>query len=129
MAERDIPGGHILSNTDALDTVHIEAEDKVVMVGAFIPFIRKLKDKRVKLKVIDKHWDALKGKELLFWSPPDSAAEVVPEADVAIITGSALVEGGLEHLLELCSGAREVVLAGPTASLWPEGPSSPGVLL
>ncbi len=119
MAERDIPGGHILSNTDALDVVRTGAGDKVVLVGAFIPFIRKLKDRGVKLKVIDKHRDALKDEELLFWAPPDSAADLLPEADVAIITGSALVEGGLDQLLELCSGSREIVLTGPTASPWP----------
>ena len=39
---------------------------------------------------------------------------------MVIITGSALVEGGLDQLLELCAGVQEVVLAGPTASLWPE---------
>ena len=27
---------------------------------------------------------------------------------------------GVDQLLELCSNAREVVLAGPTASPWPE---------
>ncbi len=73
MAERDIPGGHILSNTDALDVVRTGAGDKVVLVGAFIPFIRKLKDRGVELKVIDKHRDALKGDELLFWAPPSGA--------------------------------------------------------
>ncbi len=121
MAERGVPSGYsLISNADALDVMRINAEDKIVLVGAFVPFIRKLRDQRVKLKVIDKHRDALKGEELLFWMPPDSAAEVLPEADAVIITGSALVEGGLEQLLELCTGAREVVLAGPTASLWPE---------
>ncbi len=120
MAERDIPGGHILSNTDALDVAHIRDGDKVVLVGAFIPFIRKLKDRRIELKVIDKHRDALKGEELVFWAPPNSVAELLPKADVAIITGSALVEGGLDKLLELCRSTHELVLAGPTASPWPE---------
>ncbi len=119
MAEKSIPGGRILNNADALDVAHIGAGDKVVMVGAFIPFIKKLKE-RVDLRVIDKHREALKGEELGLWTPPDSAGEVLPEADVAIITGSALVEGGLDQLLELCRGAHEIVLAGPTASLWPE---------
>ena len=36
-----------------------------------------------------------------------------------IISGSALVEGGLDGLLEAAARARRVVLAGPTASPWP----------
>jgi uncharacterized protein (DUF4213/DUF364 family) len=31
-----------------------------------------------------------------------------------------MVEGGLDELLSCCTGAREIVLAGPTASAWPE---------
>lgn len=120
MAERDIPGGEIRRKADALDVVKIEAQDKIVLVGAFIPFIQKLKKQVAKLSIIDKHPEALKKDELSFWVSPDSIGEVLPQADVAIITGSALVEGGLDELLQLCSNAREVILAGPTASLWPE---------
>jgi uncharacterized protein (DUF4213/DUF364 family) len=39
---------------------------------------------------------------------------------VVVITGSALVEGGMDELLESCPRARRVVVAGPTASPWPE---------
>ncbi|MBI4186840.1 MAG: DUF364 domain-containing protein [Chloroflexi bacterium] len=120
MAEKGIPGGRIVSNADALDMAHIGAGDSVVLVGAFIPFIKKLKEQGVKLRVIDKHRDALRGEDLPLWAPPESIDKVLPEADIAVITGSALVEGGLDGLLELCSGARGVVLAGPTASPWPE---------
>jgi len=120
MSETDIPGGRILSNADALDVVQIETEDRVVMVGAFTPFITKLKKRQTNLRIIDKHREALKGDELPLWVSPDNVTKVMPEADIAIITGSALVEGGMDELLDLCQDAREVVLAGPTASLWPQ---------
>lgn len=120
MAERSVPGGRVLVGTDALDTVPIQARDRVVMVGAFAPFIRRLKGQPVQLKVVDKHRQALKDDELHLWSPPESINEVLAQADVAIITGSVLVEGGLDRILDACTGAREVVLAGPTASPWPE---------
>lgn len=38
---------------------------------------------------------------------------------MVIISGSALVEGGLDALLTAAQHARQVVLAGPTASPWP----------
>ncbi len=120
MDEKGIPDGRLMNDTDALDAVCIEAGDKVVMVGAFVPFIKELRERGVALRVIDKHPGALKDDERSLWVPPDSVTRVLPEADVAIITGSAMVEGGLDELLELCRNAREIVLAGPTASLWPE---------
>ena len=120
MDEKGIPNGRLMNDTDALDAICIEAGDKVVMVGAFVPFIKNLRERHIQLRVIDKHPDALKDDERSLWVPPDLVTRVLPEADVAIITGSAMVEGGLDELLDMCRNAREIVLAGPTASLWPE---------
>jgi hypothetical protein len=36
-----------------------------------------------------------------------------------VITGSSLVEGGIDDLLQAASNARRIILAGPTASPWP----------
>jgi uncharacterized protein (DUF4213/DUF364 family) len=118
--EQGISGGHMLIGKDALDTIKIERRDKVVMVGAFAPFIRRLKEEIKGLYVIDKHPQALKSDEMSFWRSPAQIPQVLPQADVAIITGSAIVEGGLDELLSYSQRAREVVLAGPTASMWPE---------
>ena len=53
------------------------------------------------------------------WRPEEQATQVLSNADVVIITGSALIEGGLDELLAASQQARRVVLAGPTASGWP----------
>ena len=109
----------MLIGTDALEIANIREGDKVVMVGAFIPFIKTLKDRVADLWVVDKHREALKPDEFPFWRSPEQASSVLAEANVAIITGSALVEGGIDTLLDAVGGARTVVLAGPTASPWP----------
>ena len=50
---------------------------------------------------------------------PDSACEyLLPQCDLAVITGSAAINKTLPRLLELCRGA-EVVLTGPSVSLCP----------
>ncbi|MBI4334245.1 MAG: DUF364 domain-containing protein [Chloroflexi bacterium] len=120
MEQGDVCGGRILAGKDALDTFEFRPEDRVVMVGGFTPFIKKLKSQVKDLNIIDKHPGALKGDERSFWRSPDRIPEIMPRADVAVITGSAIIEGGLEDLLALCRGARQIVLAGPTASMWPE---------
>jgi uncharacterized protein (DUF4213/DUF364 family) len=89
------------------------------MVGAFIPFIKALKGRVANLWVVDKHPQALKSDEMSYWRSPQQATETLSQADVVVITGSALVEGGLDSLLSAASRARRVVLAGPTASPWP----------
>lgn len=114
-----IPGGRLLPGVDALAAAQIQPEDRVAMVGGFVPFIKALKGRVAALWVIDKHPEALKPDEASFWRSPEQALKVLAQATVAIITGSALVEGGLEALLQAASQARAVVLAGPTASPWP----------
>ena len=113
------PGGHIERGLDALDAAEIRPHDQVVMVGAFTPFLKKLKGNVASLRVIDNHPEALKSDEIGIWCSPYKAPEVLAEANVVIISGSALVEGNLDELLLRATNARRVVLAGPTASPWP----------
>jgi uncharacterized protein (DUF4213/DUF364 family) len=89
------------------------------MVGALTPFLNKLKGSVASLRVIDNHPEALKPDELGIWCSPYQAAEALADANVVIISGSALVEGDLDALLLSAMNARRVVLAGPTASPWP----------
>lgn len=119
MARHGIPGGALLAGVDALEAADIRPEDSVAMVGAFVPFIKALKGQVANLWIVDRHREALKGDELAFWRPPEEAQDLIAQAGVVIITGSALVEGDLDPLLDAARGARQVVLAGPRASPWP----------
>ena len=119
MARHGTPGGQLLPGVDALAAAEVGPEDRVAMVGAFVPYIKALKGRVAGLWVVDKHREALKPDELPLWRPPEQAVEVLSQASVVILTGSALVEGGLDTLLDAVNRARRVILAGPTASPWP----------
>lgn len=119
MEKRPPDGVRVEVGLDALDAAGITVEDRVVLVGAFVPFIKALKGNVAALWIVEKHPEALKPDERDLWRPPASAGEVLSQADVVVISGSALVEGGIDELLEQARGARRVVLAGPTASPWP----------
>lgn len=114
-----VPGGRLLEGLDALDAAQVAPTDRVAMVGAFTPFLKVLKGRVAALWVIDRRREVLKPEERPFWRPPEEAPDVIGRATVVLITGSALVEGGIDELLEAARGARCVVLAGPTASPWP----------
>jgi uncharacterized protein (DUF4213/DUF364 family) len=112
--------GRLEENLDALDAGLVAADDRVVMVGAFVPFIKRLKGRVAGLSVIDKHREALKLEEQALWAPPARASEALKHASVAVLSGSALVEGGVEELLEASASARVRIIAGPTTPLWPQ---------
>ncbi len=113
-----LPEGTLCEDLDALDAAGVAPDDKVGMVGAFIPFIKSLKSQVANLRVIDKHRDALKPEEQHLWVPPERADEALANASVVILSGSTLVEGGLDELLSCAKAARIRVIAGPTTPLW-----------
>lgn len=127
MARFGTPDGELLPGADALDIAGVQPTDRVAMIGAFTPFIKSLKGRVSQLWIVDKHPEALKPDEQPFLRPPEKATDILAQADVAIITGSALVEGGMDELLDAARQARRVVLAGPTASPWPPPFFSRGV--
>lgn len=52
---------------------------------------------------------------------PDSACDyILPQCDIVIITGSAIINKTLPHLLELCKNASSTILVGPSVPMCPE---------
>ncbi len=102
------------SNVDVVDL--IEKGDKVVMVGDFKPLLPKIRRMTDNLIIVEKN-PSLTGENVL---PYFAVEEVMPEADVAVVTGSTLVNKSIDRLLELGSSAKHFVLLGPTASIVPD---------
>jgi uncharacterized protein (DUF4213/DUF364 family) len=105
---------------DAYDAAGIQPGDHVVVVGAFVPFLKSLKRARQRFTVLEIDPGTLKPDELPHFRPADQAGDVLPSADVVLITGTTLVNHTLEHLLALCRPAARVALVGPTVSLLPD---------
>lgn len=114
-----LPEGILREDLDALDAARVAPDDEVVMVGAFTPFIKRLKGCAAGLKLIDKHRAALEPDERSMWVLPAQAGDALRRASVVIISGSTLVEGGIDELLSYSTSARVRVIAGPTTPMWP----------
>jgi len=87
------------------------ADRKVAIVGHF-PFIPRVREVAEKLWVLEKR---PVGGDL----PAEMAAEVLPQADVAAITGTSLINHTFEGLMKLCRPDALVIVLGPTAPLSP----------
>ncbi len=84
---------------------------KVAMVGYF-PFVPELRQEVKELWVIERH----PGEEDF---PKDEAKNLIPQADVVAITGSAFTNHTIEYLLDFCRPKTYVVVLGPTTPLSP----------
>jgi uncharacterized protein (DUF4213/DUF364 family) len=117
---RPHPETELRLGIDAFDATEIRPGDKVVVVGAFVPFLRELKRRRQPFLVLEQDPATLKADELPFFRPAEQAGSVVPEADVLLITGTTLINDTLEELLCLAKPAARVTMVGPTVSLLPD---------
>jgi uncharacterized protein (DUF4213/DUF364 family) len=117
---RPNPETELRLGVDAFDATEIHPGDKVVVVGAFVPFLRELKRRRQPFLVLEQDPATLKADELPFFRPAEQAAEVVPGADVLLITGTTLINDTLEDLLSLANPAARVTMVGPTVSMLPD---------
>lgn len=84
---------------------------KVALVGHF-PFIQKLRPEVGELWVIEQ-------KPVEGEYAEAASAELIPQADVIALTGSALINHTLDGLLALCKPDSTVVILGPSTPLSP----------
>jgi uncharacterized protein (DUF4213/DUF364 family) len=119
-SRRPHPAVEMLTGADAYDAADIQPGERVVVVGAFLPFLRALKQAGQAFTVLEMDPRTLKPDELPYFRPADQAAAVVPAADVVLMTGTTLLNDTLEGLLRLCRDDARVVIVGPTVSLLPD---------
>jgi uncharacterized protein (DUF4213/DUF364 family) len=117
---RPHPDVELQHGVDAFDATDIRHGDNVVVVGAFVPFLKELKRRGQAFLVLEQDPSTLKADELPFFRPAEQAAEILPDADVVLITGSTLVNNTLEHLLALTRPDARVTVVGPTVGMLPD---------
>jgi len=117
---RPHPHAELCVGVDAFEATGIRPADKVVLVGAFVPFLRALKQRSQPFIVLEQNRATLKSDEMPFLRPAEEARTVIPEADVVLITGSALVNDTLEDLLALKNPGARATVVGPTVGLLPD---------
>ncbi|MFB0568718.1 MAG: Rossmann-like domain-containing protein [Nitrososphaeria archaeon] len=95
---------------DVLDFLDLHPNEKIGMIGYFRPIVPKLREAH-ELLIFER---SPQGDEVY----PDWAAEkMLPTVDVAIITGTAIINKTIDHLLELTANARQIAVVGPSTTL------------
>lgn len=109
-------GGYPVKEGNFLEYCRIREGDAVAVVGYMRPIVERLRKMGVELYVFERN-PLARGEGAL----PDTAVEeLIPKANVVIITGTALVNGTIDRLLELSKSAREVGVVGPSTPLYPD---------
>jgi uncharacterized protein (DUF4213/DUF364 family) len=99
-------------NLNARELITEKGSGKIVVIVGHFPFIPELNKVVKELWVIEKNPREGDRTE-------DEAKELIPQADVVGLTGTAFTNHTIEQLLDLCSPNAYVVILGDTAPLCP----------
>lgn len=107
---------YVLSKGNVLDHIKFKKDDVVVIVGNILPLRERISGKVKKVYVLER--DLMRREDGVL---SDTASEeMLPKADIAIITGTTLANGTIDRLLELSRNSREVAVVGASASVLPD---------
>ncbi|MGD6934178.1 MAG: Rossmann-like domain-containing protein [Candidatus Bathyarchaeia archaeon] len=110
------PQNYGVLNGDVIEYINLTKNDVVALVGYIGPLVPCIRANSKKLYILERTPTRREEGTL-----PDTACDqILPTADVVLITGTALVNGTIDHLLELAKNAREIAIIGATAGILPE---------
>lgn len=112
---------------DTFDDIELETKEKTVVVGALTPMLKRLIAINADFHVLEMDSSTLKPHEMPYFMEANRAKEVVPHADLLVITGTTLINNTLEGLLSMAKPGAEIVVTGPTVSMLPDAFFSRGV--
>ncbi len=108
----------ITYDADPLYSVDLQSTDVVAMIGAFTPYIKYLVGKVRELFVIERNPSAASGDIPIYTE--EKGKEQIPNADVVVVSGAAIVNHTIDEILSMASRAREIILSGATSSMVPD---------
>lgn len=101
-------------DVDASDALDISDRDRVLFIGDIRPLVERVRERAREVIVLED--DLCRRSDSL---PGTYISLIGNRADIVFITGSALVNGSIDYVLGMIRRAREKVLVGPTAQLYP----------
>jgi uncharacterized protein (DUF4213/DUF364 family) len=114
---------------DALETIPVPDEGYVVVVGALVPILKRLKIRGKPFGILELDPRTLKPDELPFVIPKEQTDAAIQRADMLVITGTTLLNNTLEPLLATAKPGGAIVVVGPTASMLPDAFFQRGVTM
>jgi uncharacterized protein (DUF4213/DUF364 family) len=117
MDVRDYP---MIKDKDGFDLLRIQPNESVSIIGAFGPYIRRLKMMGNPFFIIEKNPLTLRPDEMQYFIPESEMRSALEKSDVVIMTGTTIVNHTIDTILSLIKNGIRAAMIGPTASMIPD---------
>lgn len=110
----------VIKDTDGFDLLKIQPHEAVSLIGAFGPYIQRLKMMGNPFFIIEKNPQTLRPDEMKYYRSDSEMAITLKSSDDVIITGTAIVNHTIDPILSSITHGKRTAIVGPTASMIPE---------
>ncbi|OGP73871.1 MAG: hypothetical protein A2V86_00640 [Deltaproteobacteria bacterium RBG_16_49_23] len=114
--ERDY---ELLKGKDGFDLLDIQPYETVSLIGAFPPYIKRLKAMGNPFFIIEKNRQTLRPDEMKYFKPESEMKTALEKSQVVISTGTTIVNHTFDPILSLITHGKRMAIIGPTASMLP----------
>lgn len=111
---------NIAEDCDPVQMLEFRNRDNVTIVGGFQSYIRKISQTGCRLTVLEKNEKCLTDDQKIYYRPAGEYKNVLPGADIVIITGQTIVNRTIDELLQVINPAAMVVITGPSCNIIPD---------
>jgi uncharacterized protein (DUF4213/DUF364 family) len=109
-----------IKDKDGFDLLRIQPNEHVSIIGAFGPYIRRLKMMGNPFFIIEKSPLTLRPDEIKYFKPESEMQSALERSDVVIMTGTTIVNHTIDTILSLIRNGTRTAIIGPTASMIPD---------
>jgi uncharacterized protein (DUF4213/DUF364 family) len=110
----------VVKDRDGFDLLDIQPHETVSLIGAFTPYIKRLKAMGNPFYIIEKNRQTLRPDEMKHFKPESEMNSAIEKSQVVIITGTAIVNHTIDATLSWVNHEKRTAIIGPTASLIPD---------
>ena len=110
----------IVKDVDGFDLLEIKPHETVSLIGAFGPYIKRLKTMGNPFFIIEKNRQTLRPDEMKYFKSESEMSFALEKSDVVIITGTSIVNHTIDTILSFITHGTRTAIIGPTASMIPD---------
>jgi uncharacterized protein (DUF4213/DUF364 family) len=110
----------VVKDKDGFDLLEIQPDETITLIGAFGPYIRRLKMMGNPFFIIEKNPQTLRADEIKYFKSESEMSSATEKSDAIIITGTAIVNHTIDHILSHITNGKRTAIIGPTASMIPD---------